>query len=85
MENDKKSANPSNQEEEPVNSAPPAPHPPPSKPLPPQIPKVKPMFVDIHEHFDYSLLKRFYDELMIPNFPMEDGMHFSKLVFLHSK
>lgn len=40
-----------------------------------QVPKIKPMFVDIHENFDYSLLKRFYDELMIPNFPMEDGMH----------
>ena len=52
--------------------------PPPPLPAPPQIPKVKPKFVDIHEHFDYSLLKRFYDELMIPNFPMEDGIYLSK-------
>ncbi len=41
--------------------------------------RVKPLFVDLHEKFDNNLLKRFYDELMIPNFPMEDGMVFSKI------
>lgn len=44
----------------------------------PQIPKMKPIFVDMHENYDFNLLKRFYDELMIPNFPMEDGRQYNQ-------
>jgi hypothetical protein len=31
-------------------------------------------FVDMRDHYDGNLLKRFYNDLMIPNFPIADGM-----------
>jgi hypothetical protein len=35
---------------------------------------VEPIFMDLRDKFDSDLLKRFYDELMIPNFPIRDGV-----------
>lgn len=31
------------------------------------------MFVDLSETYDEKLLTRFYKDLMIPNFPIQDG------------
>ncbi|EGG17766.1 hypothetical protein DFA_08765 [Cavenderia fasciculata] len=37
-------------------------------------PKIKPLLVDLRKDYDYQTLKRFYDELMLPNFPKEDEL-----------
>jgi len=31
------------------------------------------VYVDLRDHFDEDLLKRFYYDLMVPNFPFSDG------------
>jgi hypothetical protein len=31
------------------------------------------IFVDMRDHYDSALLTRFYNDLMIPNFPIADG------------
>ena len=41
----------------------------PTRPLPPHV-----VYVDLRFDFDAELLKRFYDELMVPNFPLADEL-----------
>eukprot|EP01132_Coremiostelium_polycephalum_P011114 gene11114-13598_t len=36
--------------------------------------KITPFMLDLRKNYDYNVLKRFYNELMIPNFPKEDEL-----------
>ncbi|KAF2072207.1 hypothetical protein CYY_006473 [Polysphondylium violaceum] len=35
---------------------------------------IQPNFIDLKTNYDYALLKQFYDELMVPNFPKEEEL-----------
>lgn len=39
----------------------------------PEDPGYQYMFVDLSETYDEKLLTRFYKDLMVPNFPIQDG------------
>ncbi len=39
----------------------------------PQTPGYSYIYVDMRENYDEKLLTRFYNDLMIPNFPIADG------------
>ncbi len=39
----------------------------------PQTPGYSYIYVDMRENYDEKLLTRFYNDLMVPNFPIADG------------
>jgi hypothetical protein len=50
----------------------------------PHEPGFKWVFFDFNEHYDERLLRRFYNDLMIPNFPIQDGelsFHYTFRIF----
>lgn len=42
----------------------------------PEDPGFNYLFVDLSECYDEKLLTRFYKDLMVPNFPIQDGACF---------